>query len=524
MSRLHETAKCIPQLKRTGDNFSVWERHLKAMIGSLTGSSDYFQRELHKHEPKFNRAVFHLIFWSIDEELQQDLQLDGSAGDAFRLLSDRFQLNTSAQCIMSRADFPEEILENIVNMIYYRCSEEKEYITQRKMERLSMAKDQERQVYVDLGGPPILNTFQSLAVVNRKFHRLCLRKLWQHIRFPSTMPAPVSLWTEDILLRHGHLVKSLELRLEDLTCNQDEDLSRLERSHQDNTSGCAGTMFIDVTRQGIGVLNIKKLFRACPALASVAIDIPDYSIEPDLFSSITSSLEHSFRLVPQLQHIKLSDTECDNLSGSFVIDILKQLPHLLSLELINFKFSPTVSTEKSLGWNLAQHRNLCKLRLEGVTCEDQTWSLNSWPQRLKTLELEECPGLKPGMVQKLLSGNAPFLTTLQINLADGEDDPDASGQTDVPALQRLILCDSISFKLLASFQGCKNIEMITYADYLKSNQWDLVKYFLSTSTWPKLLSLHLSSPRFLRKRDWKKITEKDVYDLWYYYFIRLVIN
>ncbi|EGG02727.1 uncharacterized protein MELLADRAFT_91153 [Melampsora larici-populina 98AG31] len=421
---IHEVSKRIRRLNKTGDNFSVWERHLKAMICTLTGTSEYFLRELHTLDPKFNRAIFHLIFWSIDEDLQHVLNIDGSAGDAFQALADRFRLNTSARCIMSRVDFPEEILDNIVSIVYYKFSGDKNDIRHRKEERIKQ-QDQGRQVYVNHGCPPILNTFQNLAVVNRKFHRLCLPKLWQHIRFPSALPAPVSLWTEDILSRHGHLVKSLELGLEDLTNIENEELSTLERSHQDNTSA-GRSYFVDMSRQGIGVRSIKKIFRACPCLASVAIDIPDYSDEPDLFGSIISGLKWSFGLVPQLQHLTLRDSECAKLPGVFVIDIHNHIPSLVSLEIIDFKFGPTASTEKSLGWKLAQHRNLRKLRLENVTCEDQTWTLNSWPQRLTTLDLEYCPGLTPGMVQKLLSGSAPFLTTLQITLMDWEDDSDVN--------------------------------------------------------------------------------------------------
>ncbi|KAH9821851.1 hypothetical protein DFH28DRAFT_1104226 [Melampsora americana] len=524
--KLHETAKCIPQLKRTGENFNLWQRHLKAMIGSLTGSSDYFQQELAKHEPKFNRAIFHLMFWSIEEALQEDLKLDGSAGEVFQILSDRFQSKPSIRCIMSRTDFPEEILENIVNILYYTHSEEKDYIRQKKQERLSLTQDQERQIYSNHGSPPILNSFQTLAVVNRKFHRLCLRKLWQHIRFPSTLPGPVSLWTEDILLRHGHLVRSLELGLEDLTYIEDEELSKLERSHQDNTSPCSS--FVDPSRQGIGVLSMEKLFRACPDLDSVVINIPDYSDELDLFSSLERGLANSFRVIPQLQHLTLRDVECSNLPGVFVIKIIGKLPSLVSLELVGLKFGSTESIRNSLGWNLAQCHNLRKLRLDCVTCEDQTWTLNSWPQRLTTLDFEYCPGLKPDMVQKLLSGSAPVLTSLRIFLEDWEDDSDVNGQTDLPALERLILCDSTSFNLLLSFRGCKEITMIDYGRLLKNDQWNLIRHLLSICTWPKLSSLHLSGrvPSLGSKdrHDWRQITKKDVYAVWYYLRIQLFIK
>lgn len=520
MCRLHDVSQKIPQLKRTGENFSAWAKHLKIMIGSLTGSSDYFKSELHKHDPKLNRAVFQLIFWSIDEELQQDFNIDGSAGDAFQSLAFRFQSNSSAQCIIARADFPEELLENIVNMVYLQSSEEQAYLTERKLEHMShiLQKDEACRTYSDHGRPPILNTFQNLAVVNRKFHRLCLRKLWQHMRFPSTLPASISLWTEGILLRHGQVVESLKFELEYL---EDEDISEFERSVEDNTA-VDNSLRVE-SRKGIGLINIEKIFRACPGLKSIEIDIPDALDGLNQACPITSRLKGLLRIMPHLQHLTLRDLAYGILLRASVIELIKALPSLLSLELAYFQFEEEASTEKSLGSNLAEHQNLRNLRLDWVTCADQTWTLNSWPQRLTTLELSLCHGLGPGMVQKLLSGSAPFLTRLVITFDYGQYQSDVHGQTDLPALTQLGLRDRSTFDFLVSFGGCKAIEKIEYLPPINGDQWNSMKHMLSVHTWPKLSVLKLSEIRRRDPHDWRIVTKEDVHEFWDSYKIKLLI-
>lgn len=535
---IHDVSKRLPQLNTTGDNFSVWERDLKVMIGSLTGSCNYLTSELQKHHPKFNRAVFNLIFWSIHEELRQELNIEGSAGEAFQFLANQFHPNPSVQCIMSRAGLPVEILERIVEMIYYQSFEEKNSIEVRKLERLSHAQREcwkhKEHLDSDHYELPILNTFQNLAVVNRKFHKLCLPKLWQHIRFPSALPAPMSIWTEGILLRHGHLVESCEFELEDRSHNEDEE-SGFERSIVDNKA--IYTCFDDedqdegMTRNGIGAVNIEKIFKDCPSLKSVEVKIPTELDELDCLGYLLIRLNCLFGLVPQLQDLVLRNLELENVTfpRAFVFDVLKKLPSLVSLELFSFKFGQVRDMEDSLGWNLAQHQSLRKIHLNRVTCEsdDRTWSMHSWPQRLTTLEISSCKGLKAGIVQKLLSGSTPYLTRLQIRLSDYNDDSEVEGQTKLPALEQLILGHHTrSFDLLASCQGCKNIQLIEHHHPLTNNQWNLVKHLLSTCTWPKLSVLHLCNddPRHKDQHHLKKLSKTDVDEIWDTFKIKLLIN
>lgn len=173
--RLPGIAKCITQLKTNGDNFSVWERQLKVMIHNLTGSTTYLSHEFKTHHPKSDQVVFNLIFWSIDDELQLDLNIDGSAKDAFRVLAGRFGI------MMSLDDLPVEVLERIIDIVYDQSLSEHYSTKEEKLERIVHPPPGGPAyiVYPHCHGPPILNTFQNLAAVNQKLYRLCRPKLWQ---------------------------------------------------------------------------------------------------------------------------------------------------------------------------------------------------------------------------------------------------------------------------------------------------------------------------------------------------------
>ncbi|EGG01805.1 uncharacterized protein MELLADRAFT_66825 [Melampsora larici-populina 98AG31] len=400
-------------------------------------------------------------------------------------MTGRFQSKSPAQCIMGRANFPVEILENIVNMVHHQSHEEKASTTTRKLERIShsLQEGSNCEAYLDHYSPPILNTFQSLAAVNRRFHRLCLPVLWQ-------------------------LVKSFEFEIEDLF--KDEELTEVERSVDDNTEVKPSDSTQDVTRNGIGLMNIEKIFKSCSCLESVEIDFPEDLYDTKLFSSFIFRLKGLFGLIPQLKHLKVGDLGYESLPRTTVDYLLKKLPSLASLELYYSRFGEVGSTEKSLGWILAQHHNLRRLRLDD-------------------LDLEICRDLTASMVQKLLSGAAPCLTRLQVTIVDYYDEEDVDGQTDLPALEQLILAHhSRNFDLFVSFKGCKNIQMIKLCLPVKKDQWNLLKHFLSTHTWPKLSVLHLCNyhPYVHGTRDHrhcKKLTKDDVDEIWNSFKIKLVI-
>ncbi|KAH9821679.1 hypothetical protein DFH28DRAFT_1078949 [Melampsora americana] len=279
--RLHEVAQYIPQLKRTGKNFNIWETHLKIMIRNLTGSSDYLLHELHKHNPRLSQAVFDLIMCSL------------------------------AQCIINCANLPEEILDNIVDMVYHQSFEENAFIKERKL-------------YCRIQTPKPGLRFEVSLVVNQKLQRLCLPNLWQKITFSNFVPAPMSLWMHNLLLKHSILVEGHQIH-----SNQ---FLESKRSLYNDTSA----INTDKHRYGIGLLNVLKIFKLCRSLEPVSVYIPLGLPVSKWVSGLTVCLKGAFQLLPQLQHLNLNNFG----------------------ELSDFEFVQKEFEKKSLGWHLAQLQKL----------------------------------------------------------------------------------------------------------------------------------------------------------------------
>ncbi|KAH9821853.1 hypothetical protein DFH28DRAFT_950831 [Melampsora americana] len=511
LCRLHDMAKRITQLKKSGNNFNIWERQLKVMIRSLTGSSTYLTPEVDQHNRKLNEVVFNLIFWSIDDDLQLDLNIDGSANDAFRVLSSHFSdLPSNSQNEgmtnghrISEILQSEMILQNIVDIVHHQSRSESNIIRERELGRMEVhesptfsGKGPAYKVYYDHRGPPILNTFQNLAVVNRMFHRLCLTKLWQKIQFPSALPAPMSLWTETILLKYDQC-------LDRKTYNFEEN----EKHCYDNTRLCAipaSSFWRKDVRYGIRSGNVKKILELCPYLESVVVKLP---YDP---------LARVMKLHPQLQNLKL-ETQYNGPGDKFVISLLGELKTLVSLELSGFIFRKEGAIEESLGWNLAQQQELRKIRFEKVTFMDETWTLNTWLHRIETLELVSCSGLTIRILHEVLSGSAPSLTRLQLDLGYFLDGLEVNVRFDLPALKDLVLNSYTKLDLLLIFENCKDIELLKFGVGMKNQQWESMKQHLSKSTWPKLSTLSLCRPMVT-------IAKEEVDEIENAYNIKLLID
>ncbi|EGG11805.1 uncharacterized protein MELLADRAFT_102154 [Melampsora larici-populina 98AG31] len=54
---------------------------------------------------------------------------------------------------------------------------------------------------------PILNSIQAFSLTSREIYNRCEPWLWRKLSFPTALPAPIDLWTKDILLRRGSHTK-----------------------------------------------------------------------------------------------------------------------------------------------------------------------------------------------------------------------------------------------------------------------------------------------------------------------------
>lgn len=437
---------------------------------------------------------------------------------------------------MSLENFPEEVLEKIINFVYHQSqldTTEHDSINESRTERIVHTPPDcpPYAVYLDHQAPPILTTFQNLAVLNRRFHRICLPKLWEKIRFPSDQPAPISHWTENILLKHGNLVKSASFELDKNLFNGNDELFgtnivESESTLCDNTVPCLireSTWLQKDGRYRIGLVNIQKIFQTCPALKSVQVIVPDHDGNLAGVIPATRRLQALLVTLPRLQHLRLDARAQHRLVGGFVTSLVQALPSLVSLELSGWSFALAVSIEHSFGSIISHHQNLRNLSLENVTFDDQTWTLNSWIKRLTTLEIRRCKDLSARMLYTLLSGNAPSLTKLCIQLDKFHPRSDLTEQVDLPSLKELNLLHHFEIDLLKNFETCKDLEVLECCGDLEEELWNPIQRHLSLSTWPKLFILRLRQVNWFTE-EVKIQIKKEVEKIWRDFGIHVFVD
>lgn len=116
-------------------------------------------------------------------------------------------------------DLPIEVFNNILEALDCLAEYEESQITSKKRSGQVIISDYlgDREPYTTYlhRNSPILNTFQTFSLTSREIYRRCEPWLWQKLELPSSLPAPIDLWTEDILLKRGSHVRSLALELSD---------------------------------------------------------------------------------------------------------------------------------------------------------------------------------------------------------------------------------------------------------------------------------------------------------------------
>ncbi|EGG05798.1 uncharacterized protein MELLADRAFT_107264 [Melampsora larici-populina 98AG31] len=113
-------------------------------------------------------------------------------------------------------DLPIEVFDNILKVLDCIAQlEDSEIYKERKEGEVVISGPGTRAPYATYLYPhlPILNSKQTFSVTSRKMYQLCRPWLWRKLQFPTSLPAPIDLWTKDILLKQGSYVKSLSLFL-----------------------------------------------------------------------------------------------------------------------------------------------------------------------------------------------------------------------------------------------------------------------------------------------------------------------
>ncbi|KAG0143986.1 hypothetical protein CROQUDRAFT_47978 [Cronartium quercuum f. sp. fusiforme G11] len=425
----------------------------------------------------------------------------------------RAMCNRSFNSRLKLWDLPAEIIDRIIQYLYFISLQEAKTIKEQRVNRLLRATGGGDRLYHHLclhREVPILNSLQTFAVVNKEFYERCRPWLWKRISFPTAMPAPIVIWM-DLLPKHGALVRSLSAELSDTStkpfgeplrnsfCYDNTDV-QVKIGHVQST----GSNFRYI-RQGLSPQSVVYLLTQCPNLHTFELTF-DAPVQAKPYSDYLHAC--LLQMVPLISHLTqlraltLINTQKPICLDKFLLDILAQLPLLDSFTCARL----TMSNEgaQSLGRYLSQMNYLTKLSLYHVSAVNESWCLYNWPMRLDSLELHATSELVPSVAHRIIQHIAPNLSSLDLDFCDWfasesssdlndeeEYDPDWTEQHrfSLPALTELFF-EAWPLDLLPNFQECKNLRQLLYS-YTALEDCCSLQKLVCSATWPQLQLIDL---------------------------------
>lgn len=351
---------------------------------------------------------------------------------------------------------------------------------------------------------PVLNVTQTFALTSREIYKRCEPRLWRHLSFPSAWPAPINLWTEDILLKQGSHARSLSLDLSKNCSKRPGEFAQYDHFY-DN-------LFLEhkSSAEGISPKNVKALINRCPNLLELDI----YCEYGDIYYG-DGTERFLLELIPlvsslkQLRHFGLFYDQCKTIMKEFPSKAVSSLPGLESLVIqvpVASKDQQTLCDD-SFGYNLSKLKHLSHLNLWHNQDINQSWCLYKWPRTIVDLSICNCGDLSPTSAYQIIHHIAPYLTSLTLYFAYQEGDDsgeikpsqDSESRLSLPFLTDLHLETQIAHSL-TSFQDCKSLQHLEWTCRTLEH-FRTLKTILLKATWPQLKTLevktfHLRNPEF----------------------------
>lgn len=224
--------KEVPPLELNGMNFPVWERKLFAIVRQVCGltTARFESSSTNVGDPKTDHLILCMMLWSVDVKLQATIDMNRPAREVFCALKSRFdqsserstdsshsitytskriqsiqlpvkQLDNEALVASGTVNFevipspasipfraclsnlPDELKQMIVHYVRL-LSRSDNSCHERKVGRVGWVshESEEGPFYGEYNyfglAPIILTSFQSIAVADQSFYRLCRKHLW----------------------------------------------------------------------------------------------------------------------------------------------------------------------------------------------------------------------------------------------------------------------------------------------------------------------------------------------------------
>ncbi|EGF97539.1 uncharacterized protein MELLADRAFT_114259 [Melampsora larici-populina 98AG31] len=410
-------------------------------------------------------------------------------------------------------DLPIEVFNSILGALDFLAKFEESQITSQKQSGQVIISDylghRERYTTYLHRNSPILNTFQTFSLTSREIYRRCEPWLWRKLELPSSLPAPIDLWTEDILLKRGSHVRSLALTLSD-NCKKPPGEFSYDPFY-DNL-----ILEDEHVPQPISPQNVRDLIIRCPNISTLDLryEYDEDNEDVGRTNAFLSDLVPLLSSLKQLQKLELDGRHNTTMMTDFPAKVVGSLPLLKSLAIwvpTSSGDSPKVG-DASLGFNLSKLQYLSRLELFSNEDIDEKWCLHDWPKTITYLELRRCRQLSFSSALRIIHHISPYLTTLKLNTNEQDDDSfeinstwDPPSHLGFPFLTTLELSTREPRSLL-SFRECKtllNLEWhCTTLEHCRS-----LEAILWKATWPHLKELnaciyHLSRLSQVQYQEW----------------------
>ncbi|EGG08222.1 uncharacterized protein MELLADRAFT_77413 [Melampsora larici-populina 98AG31] len=371
--------------------------------------------------------------------------------------------------------------------------------------------------YLQRDRDPMLDSAESFGSVNTYFYQLSAPILWKKLLFPTRFPISISLWTDDILPKHGHLVRDISFTLGESFGSPNSSYppeyentliykaNNRQQIIEQRDVHCYGTFL------GLSPGTILKIFELCPNINSIKLRCPTISAMGDISQSdfIHEMSRRLNRFIPKCSRLtKLSILLQDGmpLPITLISSLLDQLPMLSSFSCLG---CPVDNNSRrmlddgraqdgfALGQSISQLDHLTHLHLYATDFEFKTWTRFTWPSKITELTLMRCVGFYGFKFHKLLQHIAPQLVTLTLqfggDLHRSSDFSPNEPRCTLPALTKLTLYAEGRYPLLISaFEKCNALQEINYFD-LSSLDWLHLPELISRPAWPELQELELTT-------------------------------
>ncbi|EGG09500.1 uncharacterized protein MELLADRAFT_77152 [Melampsora larici-populina 98AG31] len=370
---------------------------------------------------------------------------------------------------------------------------------------------------------PIISNFHLFSTVNRRIHLLCRPFIWKFLAMPRAISRPASFWNQEILPKYACYVKEFHAMLESEWIQEPLDPLSLRDAwdkdqHYFTFQSCDSNKFklvkwikaqgcapwykrfkigpsvehihlnddniesrvlrsllrvkMDIVlreRHGLPRKDLFGMLPQCNNLTMLSLELSHHwnsIVSEMLINNLSGNLTALLSNLGQLQHLKYQGPFFGFVAAESIIEPIRHLPLLESLELANVSVTDWERTD-GLARSLSNLKNLKHLALMHVDVIDDSWGRDhKAPPQLTKLVIRHYPNPWSLNLPSCISSWAPHITDLELKFDQHEYpepneilpnfDPEIH-QFSLPALRHLTIYRHSACETFHCFKDCPNL-------------------------------------------------------------------